>query len=76
PTVKTLLKTWAELYRAFARCAALVTTTEANVCCEELCSKILPTLDDAVLSNLSTLIAVVHILTVMVECIDFSQFSK
>uniref|UniRef100_A0A4W3GTD0 Telomere-associated protein RIF1-like n=1 Tax=Callorhinchus milii TaxID=7868 RepID=A0A4W3GTD0_CALMI len=50
PTVKTLLKTWAELYRAFARCAALVTTTEANVCCEELCSKILPTLDDAVLS--------------------------
>ncbi|XP_067843254.1 telomere-associated protein RIF1 isoform X2 [Heptranchias perlo] len=75
PTLKSLLRTWAELYKTFARCAALVATAEANVCCEELSAKILPTLDDTTLSNLSTLDAIVHILNVMVECVDFSQFS-
>uniref|UniRef100_UPI00398F8DEE telomere-associated protein RIF1 n=1 Tax=Pristiophorus japonicus TaxID=55135 RepID=UPI00398F8DEE len=75
PTMKSLLKTWAELYKTFARCAALVATAEANVCCEELSAKILPTLDDATLSNLSTLDAFVHILNVIVECVDFSLFS-
>ncbi|OWJ99919.1 hypothetical protein Celaphus_00015881 [Cervus elaphus hippelaphus] len=42
-TMKTLLKTWSELYRAFARCAALVATAEENLCCEELSSKIMST---------------------------------
>ncbi|XP_051867918.1 telomere-associated protein RIF1 isoform X2 [Pristis pectinata] len=75
-TVKSVLRTWAELYKTFARCAALVATAEANVCCEELSVKILATLDDGSLSSLSTLEAIVHILNVMVECVDFSQFSK
>ena len=34
-------KTLAELYRSFSRAAALVPTAEANICCEELCSRIL-----------------------------------
>ncbi|XP_072114766.1 telomere-associated protein RIF1 isoform X3 [Mobula birostris] len=75
-TVKSALRTWAELYKTFARCAALVATAEANVCCEELSVKILAILDDDSFSSLSSLEAIVHILNVMVECVDFSQFSK
>lgn len=48
--MKTLLKTWSELYRAFARCAALVATAEENLCCEELSSKIMSSLEDEGLS--------------------------
>lgn len=44
--MKALLRTWSELYRIFARCAALVATTEENLCCEELSSKIMSTLED------------------------------
>ncbi|XP_078259478.1 telomere-associated protein RIF1 isoform X3 [Rhinoraja longicauda] len=73
-TVKSVLRAWAELYKTFACCAALVPTAEANVCCEELSIKILAILDDASLSNLSMLEVIVHILSVMVECVDFSQF--
>uniref|UniRef100_A0A8C3S2Q6 Replication timing regulatory factor 1 n=1 Tax=Chelydra serpentina TaxID=8475 RepID=A0A8C3S2Q6_CHESE len=40
PTMKSLLRTWSELYRTFARCASLVATAEENLCCEELCAKI------------------------------------
>uniref|UniRef100_H3A8Z1 Replication timing regulatory factor 1 n=1 Tax=Latimeria chalumnae TaxID=7897 RepID=H3A8Z1_LATCH len=75
PTMKSLLKTWSELYRVFARCAALVATADENVCCEELCAKILPMLDNEVLLNLSSLDAVVHILTLMAECINFSPYN-
>ena len=35
-----MLKTWTELYTTFARLAAMVPNAEANVCCEELCDKI------------------------------------
>lgn len=45
--MKTLLKTWSELYRVFARCAALVATAEENLCCEELSSKIMSCLEDS-----------------------------
>ena len=38
---KEVSKTILELYRSFSRAAALVPTAETNVCCEELCSKIL-----------------------------------
>ena len=38
---KEVSKTLAELYRSFSRAAALVPTAEANICCEELCSRIL-----------------------------------
>lgn len=44
--MKTLLKAWSELYRAFARCAALVATAEENLCCEELCFKILSSVEE------------------------------
>ena len=36
-----MLKTWSELYTTFARLAAMVPNAEANVCCEELCDRIL-----------------------------------
>ncbi|XP_047627906.1 telomere-associated protein RIF1 isoform X3 [Phacochoerus africanus] len=74
-TMKTLLKTWSELYRAFARCAALVATAEENLCCEELSSKIMSSLEDEGLSNLLFLDRIIHIVTVMVDCIDFSPYN-
>ena len=40
PTIKTLLKTWTELYNTFARLAAMVANAGANSCCEELCSRL------------------------------------
>lgn len=43
--MKSLLRTWSDLYRAFARCAALVATAEENLCCEELCAKIISGLE-------------------------------
>lgn len=39
-TTKALLKTWTDLYQAFSRCAAMVTTAEDNQCCQDLCTKI------------------------------------
>ncbi|KAI1237396.1 hypothetical protein IHE44_0014661 [Lamprotornis superbus] len=45
PTLKSLLKSWSDLYRVFARCAALVATAEENLCCEELCAKIISGLE-------------------------------
>ncbi|XP_077009912.1 telomere-associated protein RIF1 isoform X2 [Tamandua tetradactyla] len=74
-TMKTLLRTWSELYRAFARCAALVATAEENLCCEELSSKIMSSLEDDALSNLLFLDRIVHIISVMVDCIDFSPYN-
>ncbi|XP_040500941.1 telomere-associated protein RIF1 isoform X1 [Ursus maritimus] len=74
-TMKTLLRTWSELYRAFARCAALVATAEENLCCEELSSKIMSSLEDSGFSNLLFLDRIIHIITVMVDCIDFSPYN-
>ncbi|XP_035292974.1 telomere-associated protein RIF1 isoform X2 [Cricetulus griseus] len=74
-TMKTLLKTWSELYRAFARCAALVATAEENLCCEELASKIMCSLEDEVLSDLLFLDRISQIIIVMVDCIDFSPYN-
>nr|XP_008256800.2 telomere-associated protein RIF1 isoform X2 [Oryctolagus cuniculus] len=74
-TVKTLLKTWSELYRAFARCAALVATAEENLCCEELCFKIISSMEDEDFINLLFLDRIVHVITVMVDCIDFSPYN-
>ncbi|XP_024430375.2 telomere-associated protein RIF1 isoform X2 [Desmodus rotundus] len=73
-TMKILLRTWSELYRAFARCAALVATAEENLCCEELSSKIMACLEDEDCSNLLFLDRTIHIITVMVDCIDFSPY--
>ncbi|XP_038962182.1 telomere-associated protein RIF1 isoform X2 [Rattus norvegicus] len=74
-TMKTLLKTWSELYRAFARCAAVVATAEENLCCEELSSKIMCSLEDEALSDLLFLDRISHVVVVMVDCIDFSPYN-
>ncbi|KAE8581216.1 hypothetical protein XENTR_v10024700 [Xenopus tropicalis] len=74
PTMKTLLRTWSELYKVFARCAALVATVEENVWCEELCSRILVVLGDLSL-NLAMLERIVHVITVIVENFNFSPYT-
>ncbi|XP_044158864.1 telomere-associated protein RIF1 isoform X1 [Bufo gargarizans] len=74
PTMKTLMRTWSELYKVFSRCAALVTTTDENVCCEELCSRILAGLGDQILA-LPLLERLVQVITVIVECVNFSPYS-
>ncbi|KAM9305669.1 telomere-associated protein RIF1 [Gastrophryne carolinensis] len=74
PTMKTLMRTWSELYKAFARCAALVTTTDENVCCEELCSRMLLGLDDQPMA-FYLLERIVQVVTVIVDCINFSPYS-
>ncbi|XP_032142250.1 telomere-associated protein RIF1 isoform X3 [Sapajus apella] len=73
-TMKTLLRTWSELYRTFARCAALVATAEENLCCEELSSKMMSSLEDEDFSNLLLVDRIIHVITVMVDCIDFSPY--
>nr|XP_033800632.1 telomere-associated protein RIF1 isoform X2 [Geotrypetes seraphini] len=75
PTMKSLLRTWSELYRAFARCADLVSTTEENVCCEELCAKILHGIEDEALISLSFLDGITQCITTVVECVNFSPYS-
>ncbi|XP_064185920.1 telomere-associated protein RIF1 [Anguilla rostrata] len=74
-TQKSLLSTWSRLYRAFARCSALVATAEENVCCEELCAKMAVILDSKVLSNPPTLEAVASLLLVVIECVDFTPYT-
>ncbi|XP_004674717.1 PREDICTED: telomere-associated protein RIF1 [Condylura cristata] len=74
-TMKTLLRSWSELYRAFARCAALVATAEENLCCEELSSKIMSNLEAEVFENLLFLDRIIHVITIMVDCIDFSPYN-
>uniref|UniRef100_A0A674JH68 Replication timing regulatory factor 1 n=1 Tax=Terrapene triunguis TaxID=2587831 RepID=A0A674JH68_9SAUR len=72
PTMKSLLRTWSELYRTFARCAALVATAEENLCCEELCAKISGLEDEAL--SLSMVDGLTHIVSVMVDCINFAPY--
>ncbi|KAL4635539.1 telomere-associated protein RIF1 isoform X1 [Arapaima gigas] len=74
-TQKSLLSTWSKLYKAFACCSALVATAEENICCEELCAKVLAVMDQRALSNISTLDAVANILLVIIECFDFSPYT-
>uniref|UniRef100_A0A8C3R3A2 Replication timing regulatory factor 1 n=1 Tax=Cyanoderma ruficeps TaxID=181631 RepID=A0A8C3R3A2_9PASS len=63
PSLKSLLRSWSDLYRAFARCAALVATAEENLCCEELCAKIISGLE-----------GLTHVVSVMVDCINFAPY--
>lgn len=74
-TQKSMLNTWSRLYKAFARCSALVATAEENVCCEELCARISAALDGDALKSLSTLEAVASILLSIIESVDFSPFT-
>uniref|UniRef100_A0A8C8R9B7 Replication timing regulatory factor 1 n=1 Tax=Pelusios castaneus TaxID=367368 RepID=A0A8C8R9B7_9SAUR len=73
PTMKSLLRTWSELYRTFARCAALVATAEENLCCEELCGKVAG-LEEEALVNLSVVDGLTYIVSVMVDCINFAPY--
>ncbi|KAI3355998.1 hypothetical protein L3Q82_017269 [Scortum barcoo] len=72
---KSMLSTWSKLYKVFARCSALVVTAEENICCEELCAKMMAAIDRDALMVPSTLNAVSSILQVMVECVDFSPYT-
>ncbi|NXN31045.1 RIF1 protein, partial [Nycticryphes semicollaris] len=74
PTMKSLLRTWSELYRAFARCAALVATAEENLCCEELCAKIISGLEGETPVMFSMMDGLTHIVSVMVDCINFAPY--
>ncbi|NXF40908.1 RIF1 protein, partial [Nyctibius bracteatus] len=74
PTLKSLLRTWSDLYRAFARCAALVATAEENLCCEELCAKIISGLEGETPVMLSMMDGLTHVTSVMVDCINFAPY--
>ncbi|NWV29712.1 RIF1 protein, partial [Origma solitaria] len=74
PTLKSLLRTWSDLYRAFARCAALVATAEENLCCEELCAKILSGLEGETPVMFPMLEGLTHVVSVMVDCINFAPY--
>ncbi|KAM6131561.1 telomere-associated protein RIF1 isoform 1-T1 [Phoenicopterus ruber ruber] len=74
PTMKSLLRTWSDLYRAFARCAALVATAEENLCCEELCAKIMSGLEGETPVVLSMMDGLTHVIAVMVDCINFAPY--
>ncbi|XP_057271602.1 telomere-associated protein RIF1 isoform X1 [Pezoporus wallicus] len=74
PTMKSLLRAWSDLYRAFARCAALVATAEENLCCEELCAKIISGLEGETPVMISMMEGLTHILSVMSDCINFAPY--
>ncbi|KAM7049038.1 telomere-associated protein RIF1 [Acridotheres tristis] len=74
PTLKSLLKSWSDLYRVFARCSALVATAEENLCCEELCAKIISGLEGETSVELSMLEGLTHLVSVMVDCINFAPY--
>ncbi|NXC64587.1 RIF1 protein, partial [Aleadryas rufinucha] len=74
PTLKSLLRSWSDLYRAFARCAALVATAEENLCCEELCAKIISGLEGETPVMFSMLEGLTHLVSVMVDCINFAPY--
>ncbi|KFP19755.1 Telomere-associated protein RIF1, partial [Egretta garzetta] len=74
PTMKSLLRTWSDLYRAFARCAALVATAEENLCCEELCAKIISGLEGETPVMFSMMDSLTHVISVMVDCINFAPY--
>ncbi|NXP17252.1 RIF1 protein, partial [Scytalopus superciliaris] len=74
PSRRALLRSWAELYRAFARCAALVATAEENLCCEELCAKVVSGLEGEAPVMLSMMDGLTHVVSVMVDCINFAPY--
>lgn len=72
---KSMLSTWSKLYKVFARCSALVVTVEENICCEELCTKMVAALNKEALMVPSTLNSISSILQVMAENADFSPYT-
>ncbi|XP_067299841.1 telomere-associated protein RIF1 [Pseudorasbora parva] len=74
-TQKAMISTWSRLYKAFARCSALVATADENICCEELCAKISASLDSDALKSLPMLDAIANILLIIIESMDFSPYT-
>ncbi|KAK2905084.1 hypothetical protein Q8A67_006883 [Cirrhinus molitorella] len=74
-TQKAMISTWSRLYKAFARCSALVATAEENICCEELCAKISASLKSESLKSPSMLDAMANILLIIIESMDFSPYT-
>ncbi|XP_021254403.1 telomere-associated protein RIF1 isoform X2 [Numida meleagris] len=74
PTMKSLLRAWSDLYRAFARCAALVATAEENLCCEELCAKIISGLEGETPVTSAVLDGLTQVVSVMVDCVNFAPY--
>ncbi|XP_042619526.1 telomere-associated protein RIF1-like [Cyprinus carpio] len=74
-TQKAMIGTWSRLYKAFARCSALVATAEENTSCEELCAKICGSLDSEALKSMPMLDAISNILLVIIESMDFSPYT-
>ncbi|KAM8857999.1 telomere-associated protein RIF1 [Synchiropus picturatus] len=72
---KSMLSAWAKMYKVFARCSALVVTAEENICCEELCAKMAPSLDKDTFMDPLKLNCIASIFQVMVECVDFSPYT-
>lgn len=62
-----MISTWSRLYKAFARCSALVATAEENTCCEELCVKISASLDREALKVLMIII-IIYYLEYFINC--------
>ncbi|XP_022791524.1 telomere-associated protein RIF1-like isoform X3 [Stylophora pistillata] len=69
---KEVGKALVQLYRSFSRAAALVPTAEANICCEELCSKILSAEGDWKSKDIVFVDSMVSLIVVAIECLDFS----
>ncbi|NXY18065.1 RIF1 protein, partial [Atrichornis clamosus] len=74
PALKSLLCSWSDLYRAFARCAALVATAEENLCCEELCAKIISGLEGEAPVMCSMMEGLTQVVSVVVDCINFAPY--
>ncbi|NXF07513.1 RIF1 protein, partial [Smithornis capensis] len=74
PSMRSLLRSWSDLYRAFARCAALVATAEENLCCEELCAKIISGLEGEPPVVFPMLDGLTHVVSVLVDCINFAPY--
>lgn len=70
--VKESSKTVAELYRSFSRAASLVPTAETNICCEELCYKILALGSDWRTKDVAFIDSLVNLTGVIIECLDFT----
>ncbi|OWF47711.1 telomere-associated protein RIF1-like isoform X2 [Mizuhopecten yessoensis] len=75
-SVKTLLKTWCDVYKTFARLSALVTNADANVCCEELCHRLLKHTSQDHLEEVGYLDFVSQCCLAMVTAVDFSSLGS
>ncbi|XP_061193994.1 telomere-associated protein RIF1-like [Saccostrea echinata] len=75
-SVKTLQKTWTEVYQTFARLSALVTNAEANISCEDLCHQINKSLKDEESLSLQMLDFLSHASQTIINTVDFSSLGS